>query len=40
MHLGDWNEELTPTPEKVDGEGGKIVFLVGSLDELERELQP
>jgi hypothetical protein len=40
MHLGNWNEEITPTPKKVDGEGGKIVFLVGSLDELKRELQP
>lgn len=40
MHLGNWNEEITPTPKKVDGEGGKIVFLVGSLDELKRELLP
>ena len=38
MHMGHWNEELTPTPKKVDGEGGKLVFLVGSLEALKKEL--
>jgi hypothetical protein len=28
-----------PRTEKVDGEGGKIVFLVGSWDERKGELQ-
>ncbi|MCY2991155.1 MAG: hypothetical protein NTY19_25245 [Planctomycetota bacterium] len=38
LHMGHWNEELTPTPKKVDGEGGKLVFLVGSLEALKKEL--
>jgi len=39
MHMGEWAGELPKVPQKVDGEGGKIVFLIGSLDELKRELQ-
>jgi len=34
MHL-----RVPEPPGKIDGEGGKIVFLIGSLEELKKELQ-